>query len=926
MNPNKNIQVRQDLLSILFFCVLILAAFSTRWIKGETMFFEVIWDPIPLYFSYPGDQLAIDTFRAGQYPAWDPFRGLGNSQIFLSGGSLFYPLKVIAYVFNSIAGWEIYLLLRFLMAGFFTYLFARGIKLGWAAATLSGMAFMLCGYFREFHNFVNLNIETLFPIGILIVFRFLKTPKLMLFLAYIVVAMWLGTGVQPEASFFTCVYGYIFFVFACILHVRLMPDYFSALMKRIVPIILLSIPIYLIGGYALLPFIEYLGRSWNYHFLEIGQLHVEMKNVIALITPVFDYWMPTSSSDLPEELRQFTLLPGYLGYFISGMVMIAFINLRRLPSIGLFFAVAFIFYFGIIFYLPGFSLINHLPLFKDMQNFRYLQPYLAFSAAILAGFALDMISKREIRLHIVIFPFAIILIWIAGEAWLFRHQLLHSAVVGQAAALFAVSALAAGAALLIARKLSWLRSTGKFITTAIMILASFELLTYFIMVYPLFGKEAFRIMPPPPYVEFLRSRPGIFRTYGLEPELLHPNLSGLYKIADIREQTALYPKDYVTLFSAANGLDSHSDRVGHFLEKGKFYFDLDMGRAPTGFVRLINLRYLLKSTGLNTIPVESESNLASITAPDPRFFSNTGIEIDGRKRKASFLHAPSRIEMKMKSVEATTLNLDIGIMESAWDAEGFDGACLSAFAISGKSSAVAFFRFINPKARKEERKWISLDVALPLSDNLLLALVSTPGPKDNIKNDYTLYGDIGFALKDPIPGFKLIYDRDCRIYENQSALERAFWVPRAEYLPSNEKILARMLEKDFDPEAAVLLAGDREDEPPATAARGKVKIEGYDFGRARIRVEADSAGWLVLSDMWFPGWRAEIDGNETRIHRAYFLFRTVKVPAGDHEVLFTYYPWSTRMGIWFSIIGTFMIPTLLLLKKSRKFRPKKQDS
>ena len=44
-------------------------------------------------------------------------------------------------------------------------------------------------------------------------------------------------------------------------------------------------------------------------------------------------------------------------------------------------------------------------------------------------------------------------------------------------------------------------------------------------------------------------------------------------------------------------------------------------------------------------------------------------------------------------------------------------------------------------------------------------------------------------------------------------------------------------------------------------------------------------GWLVLADTWFPGWRAEVDGEHRTVLRANGLHRAVRVRPGDRQVI-----------------------------------------
>ena len=66
--------------------------------------------------------------------------------------------------------------------------------------------------------------------------------------------------------------------------------------------------------------------------------------------------------------------------------------------------------------------------------------------------------------------------------------------------------------------------------------------------------------------------------------------------------------------------------------------------------------------------------------------------------------------------------------------------------------------------------------------------------------------------------------------------------------------------------------------------------------RLLISVVAPGGGWLVLSDTWYPGWRASIDGVEVPIYPADAVFRALRLPKGEYEVEFKYLPMSFSIG------------------------------
>jgi len=56
------------------------------------------------------------------------------------------------------------------------------------------------------------------------------------------------------------------------------------------------------------------------------------------------------------------------------------------------------------------------------------------------------------------------------------------------------------------------------------------------------------------------------------------------------------------------------------------------------------------------------------------------------------------------------------------------------------------------------------------------------------------------------------------------------------------------------------------------------------------------AGWLILADAYYPGWRAAIDDAPIEIQLANAAFRAVKLPAGSHQVEFWYEPMPVKSG------------------------------
>jgi uncharacterized membrane protein YfhO len=88
----------------------------------------------------------------------------------------------------------------------------------------------------------------------------------------------------------------------------------------------------------------------------------------------------------------------------------------------------------------------------------------------------------------------------------------------------------------------------------------------------------------------------------------------------------------------------------------------------------------------------------------------------------------------------------------------------------------------------------------------------------------------------------------------------------------------------------------------------------------RVSFVAARPGQLVLHDTFYPGWKAELDGQEVPIRAANGAFRAVAVPAGRHEVRFSYRPASVYAGATLSLIGVLAVLALagVSLVRSRR--------
>jgi hypothetical protein len=111
--------------------------------------------------------------------------------------------------------------------------------------------------------------------------------------------------------------------------------------------------------------------------------------------------------------------------------------------------------------------------------------------------------------------------------------------------------------------------------------------------------------------------------------------------------------------------------------------------------------------------------------------------------------------------------------------------------------------------------------------------------------------------------------------------------------------------------------------PPAAPPR--VELVERAQTRVRVAVRTETDGLLVLGDPWYPQWRVEVDGKPAELLRVDHSFRGVRVPAGSHQVTFTYQDRALWLGVALATATCLALAVLWLFRRRRP-RPQPFDS
>ena len=138
------------------------------------------------------------------------------------------------------------------------------------------------------------------------------------------------------------------------------------------------------------------------------------------------------------------------------------------------------------------------------------------------------------------------------------------------------------------------------------------------------------------------------------------------------------------------------------------------------------------------------------------------------------------------------------------------------------------------------------------------------------------------------------------VYENPTALPRAYVAHDWQVERDPGDALRAVSASAFNARRTVILEpGSGETLPPVSGGAPVItaaEITSYQPARVEIDVNDPTPGFLVLTDAYYPGWKATVDGRPAAIQQANYLFRAVAVPGGHHRVTFVYDPLTFKLG------------------------------
>jgi hypothetical protein len=545
---------------------------------------------------------------------------------------------------------------------------------------------------------------------------------------------------------------------------------------------------------------------------------------------------------------------------------------------------------------PVSRITQQLPLFSGVNFLKY-NGLLYFSLATLAALGLQAVREQE-KGGKVVLSFALAA-GVCGALFLLLREEVGSLdprwqrYLGEVGKIF-FCGLGALAIVFLLRQLGY--CSGKTVAGIFLVLGVAELLWYA-------PKERPQRLPPPEppaYVQFLRTafdESGPFRILG-EEGLLMPLISGVYGLQDLRSINILIPKSSYLFFQRAVGATAAYTK------------EVDVLFAATSpGADLANVRYILTQRGLQADELPSavrkhviglrwsrlfaslsahrlEAEHVWLRSAEGRtaflFTSPFSLDLDLVVSSPFFVFAvplhkePRDLQVTLRLDERTiSLSPSFSTLEGPWR--------VFWFAVEAYQGREATVRLSVPSAQ----------------DVVTLALPGlSPGPEE----EEELSRGLLKVHREEWSWLREVYRGEgIFIYENLNALPRAFLAPEVQKRVNGEELWS-LLERQGNLRQVVFVV--EEGATGGNPGRGEISWQRYGPQRVSLTVKTEIPSLLVLSDLFYPGWHARVDGKEVSIVAVDGALRGIWLTGGgEHRVEFFYRPRSFFVGGGISLLS-----------------------
>lgn len=179
----------------------------------------------------------------------------------------------------------------------------------------------------------------------------------------------------------------------------------------------------------------------------------------------------------------------------------------------------------------------------------------------------------------------------------------------------------------------------------------------------------------------------------------------------------------------------------------------------------------------------------------------------------------------------------------------------------------------------------------------------------------------------PKDRFQLIYNENgWKVFKNLKATPRVFLSSDYQIFKTKDQFEKLFFADSFNPSRTILLEDSdqnlysvKNNTHNLEKVKQSISVVSYRPEKVMLNVKTDQNALLFLSDVYYPGWKAFVDGNDSKIYRADYVFRAIFVPKGNHIISFVFDSESFKIGRNISLASLlFVLIPIFYFRKYEK--------
>lgn len=867
-------------------------------------------------------------FQKGHLPLWSPYQGLGQPHNASGLSGVWDPINILTYL-SSDNFWpyavDLEMLLRHLIAGFFTYLFLIELGLSFEAACFGGIAFMLSAFFATFGGHQLIRVQALLPLLLYTFERMFKNPSARTALPVILSTLWCLIADFPEASFLILMLASLWYIARLFSSRHESLNNKSLFKQRILCLASAAGISIMLSGPWLLPFVENMqNHSAHEEGSRIGMFAIP-RNYL------FDLFL-IKRLPLNNLAGMFTPTLAGLGL----ICVFALRHLRKQRCAIIFFSVFFAVWFSKLFNFTITAWLGKLPFIEQILLTRDMEPLLSFCLVVLAAHGVQICLENAVPGRRLLYAFLTTLLLFCFFASTSNWQAIKSSDILIKHYTKSISLLLFELTI----PFIIIASISAFKFNKALLLIALSTVVFFSGSLRELKLRCLRHNPykEPPFVKYIKEQDhtDTDRIFAYDM-MLYPNIAQAYDINDIRYISALDSdrrKEFVDNFLARRHETLRLTGNEPQIYLGRFFDLCSVDYILTPFVpdfhsSLDPVDHFWKNSRAiepihqNRLDLLEYIAITKQSVPFP-FLSTGKYTIAGDQRDSIFLHPEGTVSCNVTIPDSeAVLRFAVGLDPKCFDMIG-DGTIFKVTLRDGTGTEKLLFeKYIDPKKHNEHRRWFDESVTLSpwAGQKVQLNFSTEGGPSDDASADWALWArpyieGNGIAGINPVK-FRIMNSEMVHTFRNTSAFPKAFVVFNAIHTANIKDAVTVMKNPDFDPSRTAVIDGEIPeslnpilinqtsitDAPDPVAATVTERAP----NRLKVQVSTDKPGLLVVSEGYWQGWRAFVDGKKTSIIPAYLMMRSVPVDKGHHVIEFVYFPTSFKLGIGLMSAGIILL-------------------